>query len=78
MWLMVWKGSALPPFGSRSLPSRPHTGRTLFNVSGVPIRPLPFVQMFHFFGDVDHKADPAYCCPFPKFLKLSNLRSFAL
>jgi hypothetical protein len=36
------------------------------------------VQMFHFFGDVDHKADPAYCCPFPKYLKLSNLRSFAL
>jgi len=74
---MVWKGSALLPFGSRSLPSRPTPDEHLSMYPAFRFDFRLFMQMFHFFGDVDHKADPAYCCPFPKSLKLSNLRSFA-
>jgi len=52
--MMVLKGSALLHFGSRSLPSRPHTGRTFFQCIRRSDSISALVQMFHLFGDVDH------------------------
>jgi hypothetical protein len=75
---MDWKSRALLSFECRFRLSRPTLDEHLSMYPAFRFDFRLFMQMFHFFGDVDHKADPAYCCPFPKSLKLSNLRSFAL